>query len=218
MVEARTIIDTIELSIDKDKTITTTIFDYGTISTMVPEIEHLHKDDVQAYLNLYEKKVVDLENLSNLNKLKNFMKRIVFALNLLRRPKKRQRINSIINKNGAITITTRTPSEPIAVTSLKLNGDISVVVSQKLVTQNLVTIHTVNTNYSMLMWREDLKTFLHVLKQVNVAWPYVLVMTGIAYVMFFGSLSRIPDLLLFTSPVAVGCTIVSVIMQLIRKR
>ena len=35
MVEARTIIDTIELTIDKDKTITTTIFDYGTIITTV---------------------------------------------------------------------------------------------------------------------------------------------------------------------------------------
>lgn len=214
------ILDVIVVPINEEMEATTFFYDYGHVITFIPPIEDLSREDIRRYLHEYNTKIDRLEIISRVHRIERLARRIYYALRLFWKKRKIKRLQSLSENGTSITITTQTPSEAIAITSIELDGDVVLRLTQCALGKwrdELFKIHETNVRHALLMWREDVQALLDVLKFAVVAWRLIAILNVFSYLFLLGSWRLLPRALLFAFPITFVTSILAGILYLLRR-
>lgn len=151
----------------------TYIYDYGHIVTVLPPLDRLNQSDIERYLEAYEEEISRLEARTKFTGIIKITSRLGYATGLLLNRGKDPRIRSLHEGGTWIKVITQTPSDVLAVTLIEVDGDIVLKVPNGGVHVRWVDLHRIhetNVRHAVLLWREDIRALIDVVKFAKTAW------------------------------------------------
>lgn len=184
----------------------TCLHDYGHIVTVLPPLDRLNQSDVRRYLEARKEEVSRLEARSTLAGIRKLTSRLRYVTGLLLRKGKAPRIRSLHEGGTWMKVITQTPSEVVAVTLIELDGDIIFRIPDGGVHErmfDLYRVHEANVRHAVLLWREDIRALIDVVKFAKTAWRVAAVASVLSTLgsIGFSSVTETVNLLVVSVPI-----------------
>lgn len=147
-----------------------------------------------------------LEARTTLDGIGKITSRLRYATGLLLKKGKDSRIRSLHESGMCIKVITQTLSEVLAVTLIELDGDIILRIPQGEIhvrRVDLFRIHEANVRYAALLWREDIRALIDVVKFAKTAWRVMAVASVLSTLgsLGFSSITETVNLFVVSVPI-----------------
>lgn len=187
----------------------TCLHDYGHIVTVLPPIDRLNQSDIGRYLEARKEEISRLEARSTHAGIRRFTSRLRYATGLLLMKGKDPRIRSLHEGGTWIKVITQTPSEALAITLIELDGDIILRIPDGGVyvrRLDLQRIHEANVRHAVLLWREDIRALIDVVKFAKTAWRVMAAASVLSTLgsLGFSSITETVNLLIVSVPIVMS--------------